>query len=181
MEKPMLIGEAARATGISAKMIRHYEQAGLLPSVHRAGSGYRVYGDNDLHRLHFIRRSPDIPPKTTRHYDQSGLFPSVQRAGSAYRAYGDTDLHRLHFIRSARDLGFSLAEIRSLLDLWDDQSRHSADVKALAQKHIEDLEARIARMRDMAGTLKTLVRACAGDSRPDCPILKGLQSHSDHR
>lgn len=129
----MLIGEAARATGISAKMIRHYEQVGLLPSVQRAGSGYRVYGDNDLHRLHFIR--------------------------------------------SARDLGFSLAEIRSLLDLWDDQSRHSADVKALAQKHIEDLEARIARMRDMAGTLKTLVRACAGDNRPDCPILKGLQRH----
>src|SRR5690625_7192604 len=109
MEKLMLIGEAARATGISAKMIRHYEQAGLLPSVQRAGSGYRVYGD--------------------------------------------TDLHRLHFIRSARALGLSLAAIRSLLDLWDDQSRHSADVKALGQEHIEDLGAGISRSSYMAGTL----------------------------
>src|SRR5690625_1894420 len=137
MEKLMLIGEAARATGISAKIIRHYEQAGLLPSVQRARSGYHVYGD--------------------------------------------TDLHRLHIIRSARVLGVSLAEIRSLLDLWDDQSRHSADVIALAQKHIDDLDARIARTRDMAGTLKTHARACAGHSRPDCPILNDLQSHSDHR
>lgn len=127
----MYIGEAARVTGISAKMIRYYEQAGLMPETGRTDAGYRVYDKRDIHRLHFIRR--------------------------------------------ARDLGFSLAEISELLDLWDDQSRHSADVKRLAQRHIDALEQRIATLQQMAGTLRTLIRSCAGNHRPDCPILDGLQ------
>lgn len=127
----MYIGEIAQASGISAKMIRYYEESGLMPEVRRSGAGYRIYGKNDLHRLHFIRR--------------------------------------------ARELGFSLAEISELLDLWDDQSRHSADVKRLAQRHIEELEQRSQSLRQMTDTLKTLIHCCAGDDRPECPILEGLQ------
>ena len=127
----MYIGEVAEATGVSAKMIRYYEQAGLMPTASRSEAGYRIYGGNDVHRLHFIRR--------------------------------------------ARELGFSLVEIGELLDLWDDQSRHSADVKRLAQRQIADLEQRIATLQQMADTLKTLSRCCAGDDRPECPILEGLQ------
>lgn len=127
----MNIGEAASASGVSAKMIRYYEQAGLIPSAARSAAGYRLYGDADVHRLRFIRR--------------------------------------------ARDLGFSVAEIGELLDLWHDRSRRSADVKRLAQAHIADLEDRIARLRQMADTLQHLADCCAGDHRPDCPILAGLE------
>ena len=127
----MNIGEAAAASGVSAKMIRYYEQAGLVPAADRSEAGYRIYGDADVHRLRFIRR--------------------------------------------ARDLGFQVAEIAGLLDLWNDRSRRSADVKRLAQAHIDDLERRIAKLRQMADTLRTLADCCAGDHRPDCPILAGLE------
>lgn len=127
----MNIGEASAASGVSAKMIRYYEDAGLVPPAERSASGYRIYGDADVHRLRFIRR--------------------------------------------ARDLGFQVAEIADLLGLWNDRSRRSADVKLLAQAHIADLEGRIAKLRQMADTLQTLSDCCAGDHRPDCPILDGLE------
>lgn len=126
----MNIGEASKASGVSAKMIRYYEQTGLVPAAGRSASGYRAYGEADVHRLRFVRR--------------------------------------------ARDLGFSVAEIGELLGLWNDRSRHSADVKRLAQAHIAELEARIGKLREMADTLRTLSDCCAGDERPDCPILAEL-------
>lgn len=130
----MNIGEASRISGVSAKMIRYYEQTGLIPPVRRRTSGYRVYDDTDIHRLLFIRR--------------------------------------------ARDLGFSVAEISTLLDLWNDSSRHSADVKRLAQAHIKELRQKISGLQQMANTLQTLIDCCAGDERPDCPILDTLEHTS---
>ncbi|HHM8688401.1 TPA: Cu(I)-responsive transcriptional regulator [Pseudomonas aeruginosa] len=127
----MNIGEASKASKVSAKMIRYYEQIGLIPPADRNDSGYRAYSQDDVHRLHFIRR--------------------------------------------ARDLGFSVAEITDLLGLWNDKSRRSADVKRLAQQHISELDRRIASMLEMAETLKALIRCCAGDERPDCPILHTLE------
>lgn len=127
----MNIGEASKASRVSAKMIRYYEQIGLIPPAARTDSGYR--------------------------------------------AYVQTDIHRLHFIRRARDLGFLVTEISDLLGLWNDQSRHSADVKRLAHRHIVELEQRMDTMRQMAETLKTLINSCSGDHRPDCPILHELQ------
>lgn len=126
----MNIGEASRASGVSAKMIRYYEEIRLVPRAVRTGAGYRVYSPADIHRLQFIRR--------------------------------------------ARDLGFSVMEIQELLNLWNDRSRRSADVKHLAQAHIGTLEERIKNLEEMAATLRTLVRSCAGDERPDCPILAAL-------
>ena len=127
----MNIGEAARASGVSAKMIRYYEQVGLIPAPLRLASGYRAYSEKDVHRLRFVRR--------------------------------------------ARDLGFAVDEIQTLLDLWNDRSRHSADVKRIARGHIEDLQQRIASLQQMVDTLQTLMDCCAGDERPDCPILVGLE------
>lgn len=126
----MNIGEAALASGVSAKMIRHYESIGLIRESSRTLSGYRQYQARDVHLLRFIRR--------------------------------------------ARDLGFSLEQIRQLLSLWDDPKRASADVKRLAQTHIAELDTRIAALTDMRDTLVTLSKACHGDHRPDCPILHGL-------
>lgn len=131
----MNIGEASKASRVSAKMIRYYEQIGLIPAADRTESGYRAYSQADVHRLHFIRR--------------------------------------------ARDLGFSVAEITNLLGLWNDKSRQSADVKRLAQEHVAELERRMADMRQMAETLRMLANCCAGDERPDCPILETLQQPDD--
>jgi Cu(I)-responsive transcriptional regulator len=127
---PVNIGQAARLSGVSAKMIRHYESVGLLAEAQRTESGYRQYGDKDLHTLGFIRRS--------------------------------------------RDLGFSIEEIRGLLGLWQDRARPSRQVKALALRHIAELEQKAQEILAMKATLEHLVHCCKGDDRPDCPILANL-------
>ena len=124
------IGEAASRSGVSAKMVRHCESLGLLPTVARTDSGYRRYSDKEVHTLRFIRR--------------------------------------------ARNLGFSMAEIAELLKLWQNHRRASADVKRIAQRHVADLERRMAAMAEMRNSLKQLADCCQGDHRPDCPIIEDL-------
>jgi MerR family gold-responsive transcriptional activator of gol and ges genes len=114
-----------------------------------------------------------------RYYEQTGLIPQAGRTASGYRDYSETDVHMLRFVRRARDLGFSVAEIGELLGLWRDESRRSADVKRLAQAHIEELQRRIAALQDMAHTLAALADACHGDHRPHCPILARLESDDE--
>jgi Cu(I)-responsive transcriptional regulator len=109
-----------------------------------------------------------------RHYEAIGLLPPAGRRDSGYRDYSDNDVHRLRFIRRARDLGFSIERIRILLRLWSDRRRSSAEVKALALAHVAELDEKIERMREMSATLTHLAKACDGDGRPDCPILRGL-------
>jgi len=130
----MNIGEAASASGVSAKMIRHYEGVGLLPPANRTASGYRQYGDKEVSTLRFIRH--------------------------------------------CRDLGFSLEQIGELLDLWQNRKRSSRQVKALAQAHIAELDAKLKELEEMRSTLEHLVHCCNGDDRPDCPIIESLASGS---
>lgn len=124
------IGDAARASGVTAKMIRHYESIGLLKAPRRTEAGYRQYGESDVRVLQFIHRG--------------------------------------------RALGFSLDQIRDLLALWEDKHRASADVRALAQAHIAELDRKIAEMAAMRRTLESLAATCHGDARSDCPILDDL-------
>ena len=126
----MNIGQAATASTVSAKMIRHYEALGLLPKMPRTAAGYRQYDDASVHTLRFIRR--------------------------------------------ARDLGFSIKEITTLLGLWRNRRRASGDVKRIALAHVADLQRRIDEMQSMRRTLQHLAHCCAGDARPDCPILDDL-------
>ena len=129
----MNIGQAAKQSGISAKMIRHYESVGLLTPANRGDSGYRQFSDNDVHVLKFIRRS--------------------------------------------RDLGFSIEQIGNLISLWQDSSRTSREVKALAKEHLQFLDQKLQEIEGMRQTLMHLVNCCHGDERPDCPILGELEGH----
>ena len=115
-----------------------------------------------------------IAAKTIRYYESIGLIPSALRSGNGYRVYTENDVRVLRFIHRARDLGFSLEEIGELLDLWGDKRRASANVKALALRHMAIIDRKIAEMQSLRRTIDNLTRRCRGDSRPDCPILEDL-------
>lgn len=121
-------------------------------------------------------RLSGISAKMIRYYEKVGLIPPASRTRSNYRAYQPRDVHMLRFIRHARDLGFSVTAIDTLLGLWGDQARQSADVRALALQHIQALRTKIAGLEQIARTLERLIDACHGDERPDCPILDSLES-----
>jgi len=87
-------------------------------------------------------------------------------------------LHKLTFLARARALGFTIEQCRTLLGLWEDDSRASADVRAIASDHLAMIETKIADLQAMQATLSELVRKCAGDNRPDCPILKNLEAQT---
>ena len=100
---------------------------------------------------------------------------AVADAGEGVLAgVGAAEVQVLRFIRRARDLGFPMDRVAELLALWHDRGRASADVKRLAEAQVQALEARIREMQEMQATLAHLVQACAGDDRPDCPILADL-------
>ena len=115
-----------------------------------------------------------VSARMVRHYETLGLLAPVARTDGGYRQYTEADVHALHFIRRARDLGFSIHEIATLLGLWQDKARASSQVKSIAQAHIDDLNQRIADMQAMQRSLQSLVQCCHGDDRPDCPILDNL-------
>ncbi|BBF72703.1 MULTISPECIES: MerR family transcriptional regulator [Sphingomonadales] len=128
----MKIGEASSASGVSQRMIRHYEKIGLIGAAPRRQSGYRDYSD--------------------------------------------ADLHRLRFIANARDLGFPIEDIRSLLSLWSDGARESADVKHIALTRAAELHRKALGLEALRRSLLDLAERCNGDERPDCPIIDALQT-----
>ena len=116
-----------------------------------------------------------LPTKTIRYYEDIGLI-RPKRSTNGYRTFNDTNLHQLNFLARARALGFSIEDCRSLLALWQDRERASTDVRAIAQAHLIAIETKIADLSAMQATLKDLVSRCAGDDRPDCPILNDLST-----
>ena len=118
-------------------------------------------------------RRSGLPAKTIRYYEQIGLVRPGRR-DNAYRDYGEAELHELRFIGRARALGFTIDECHRLLDLYRNKDRASADVRAAAEAHIEDIRTKIAELKLMERTLADLIETCSGDQRPDCPILDGL-------
>ena len=132
----MNIGSASKASGVSQRMIRHYEKIGLIPEAARRDSGYRDYSESDVSRLAFIA--------------------------------------------NARDLGFSIEEIGTLLSLWSDRERASGEVKALALARAEELHRKAEALEAMRASLLDLARRCHGNDRPDCPIIEGLSRPHRH-
>lgn len=119
-----------------------------------------------------------VSAKMIRYYESIGLVPAASRRDSGYRDYSAHDVHRLRFIRRARDLSFSIDQIRDLLRLWSDQDRSNADVKAIALDHVGALEERARHLREMADALRHLAASCDGDGRPACPIIEGLEGRA---
>ena len=113
-----------------------------------------------------------VSSKMIRYYEQINLITPAHRTEASYRTYTDNDIHTLRFIRRARDLGFSVEQMKALLMLWRDKSRASADVKSIAKAHIAELDRKAAAIEAMAKTLRHLVSNCHGDQRPDCPIIE---------
>ncbi|MDG3042680.1 Cu(I)-responsive transcriptional regulator [Roseicyclus marinus] len=120
-----------------------------------------------------VAEASGLPAKTIRYYEDIGLI-TPHRADNGYRMFSEAHLHKLAFIARARGLGFSIEQCRTLLALYEDRGRASADVKKLAETHLAEIDAKMKELADMRHTLADLVHACAGDHRPDCPILSGL-------
>ena len=114
-----------------------------------------------------------LPAKTIRYYEDIGLVRPV-REGNGYRHFSDTDLHKLRFLARARALGFSIEDCRALLALYEDEDRASSEVRRIARRHLSKIEGKIADLNALRDTLTHLVDTCAGDDRPDCPILADL-------
>ncbi len=121
-------------------------------------------------------KTSGVSAKMIRYYERIGLIRVASRTQSGYRMWSDRDVHTLKFIRSARSLGFSVNDIRELLALWQKNARQSVDVKRIALDHIASLQQKISELAAMVGTLNTLINSCAGDERPDCPILADLET-----
>lgn len=115
-----------------------------------------------------------VPAKTIRYYEDIALIDSADRSANGYRSYSDEDVHTLRFVARARSLGFTVAQCRDLLALYRDRSRSSADVKAIAEDHMSEIDEKIEGLKAMRETLAVLTRKCHGDERPDCPIIEGL-------
>ncbi|MGJ8618329.1 MAG: Cu(I)-responsive transcriptional regulator [Sulfitobacter sp.] len=121
-----------------------------------------------------VAKKAGLPPKTIRYYEDIGLVKPL-RDTNGYRSFRDQDMHKLAFLGRARALGFTIEDCRALLALWNDQDRASSDVRAIAQEHLAQIEQKIADLQDIRDTLSHLMRECAGDDRPDCPILNSLE------
>lgn len=120
-----------------------------------------------------------LPAKTIRYYESIGLVTPL-RGENDYRQYRESDVHKLGFMGRARSLGFSIEDCRTLLALYDDRGRASADVRAVAGEHLAQIDAKLAELTTMRETLAHLVECCAGDNRPDCPILADLAGPNGH-
>jgi Cu(I)-responsive transcriptional regulator len=114
-----------------------------------------------------------LPPKTIRYYEDIDLVRPL-RSDNGYRSFRESDIHKLAFLGRARALGFSIEDCRTLMGLYEDETRESAQVKAVAKEHLAEIDNKITQLKSMRETLSHLVEACQVDHRPDCPILKDL-------
>ena len=120
-----------------------------------------------------VAKMVELPIKTIRYYEEIG-FIQPRRSANGYRSFRDSDVHKLAFLGRARSLGFSIEDCRILLQLYENDTRASADVKKIAQEHLIRIDEKVKELQAMRNTLSHLIEACAGDDRPACPILLDL-------
>lgn len=121
-----------------------------------------------------LSRRTGVNIETVRYYERIGLLPSPARSEGGHRTYGTGHLMRLGFIRKARDLGFTIEEIRTLLRLADERDQPCVEAREVASKHLADVRSKIAALQKMEAVLADVVERCAPGTTPECPLLEAL-------
>ena len=129
---------------------------------------------SDSFPIGVLSRQSGVNIEAVRYYERAGLLPKPARSHAGYRLYQPGDVERLNFIRRARDLGFSLDEIRRLLDMADGKSRSCRRVHDIAVEHLAEVRTKIGDLQRMERVLGTMVKACAQGTMPACPLLEAL-------
>ena len=124
-----------------------------------------------------LARETGCKVQTIRYYEQIGLMPPPDRTEGNQRLYARADFDRLAFIRHARDLGFSIGAIRELLGMADRSDMPCDEADAIVFRHLEDVRARIARMRALEAELARMLRQCAGGAISECRVIEALGDH----
>lgn len=125
-----------------------------------------------------LAKAADVKVPTIRFYEQIGLLPEPDRTNSDRRVYGDASVRRLAFIKHARQLGFPIEAIRTLLDLADNPDRACDDANALAQEQLTAVDAKIAQLQALRSELKRMVDAGCQGQAADCRVIETLADHS---
>ena len=128
-----------------------------------------------LQRAELARRT-GCNLETIRYYEKIGMMPDPPRTASGYRVYDEAHVSRLRFILRARELGFSIEQIRGLLDLVDGGRQTCAEVKERTEQHLDDVRAKIADLKRIEKVLATTAAQCSGEDVPECPVLEALAS-----
>ena len=124
-----------------------------------------------------LSRATGTHIETIRYYERIGLLPAPERTSANYRSYGEKHRARLSFVRHSRDLGFTIEEIRSLLQLSDDPARDCSDADRIATRHLEQVEAKIAQLTRLRDELTRIVGRCRGGIAADCQVIEALGDH----
>jgi DNA-binding transcriptional MerR regulator len=122
-------------------------------------------------------RASGVKVPTIRYYEQIGLLPAAPRTDSNRRLYGESDVRRLAFIRHARELGFEVEAIRTLLDLQDHPTHSCADADAIAAMRLDEVESRIAKLNALKDELKRMVECGRHGRVRDCRVIEVLADH----
>jgi MerR family transcriptional regulator, mercuric resistance operon regulatory protein len=112
--------------------------------------------------------------ETIRYYERIGIAPKPPRTTAGHRVYGDVHIKRFVFVRRGRELGFTLDQVRTLLDLADGSSDTCAKVKVLTLDHLTDVEKKITDLERLREVLSDHADQCEGDHAPDCPLIESL-------
>lgn len=121
-----------------------------------------------------LAKSTGTSIDTIRYYERARLLPAPPRSSGGYCIYGAEHLKRLSFIRRARELGFSIGEVRTLLRLADERRRPCAEVRSVADAHLKNVRAEIADLRRMERVLSATVARCASGRQAHCPVIEAL-------
>jgi DNA-binding transcriptional MerR regulator len=116
--------------------------------------------------------------ETIRYYERIGLLPAPLRSASNYRSYGDAHRARLAFVRHSRELGFTISEIRSLLDLSDHPEKDCVEADQIATCHLALVEGKIAQLQTLRDELSRIVKRCRGGKAADCRVIEALGNHA---
>ena len=116
--------------------------------------------------------------KTVRYYSDIGIIKPHKDSRSGFRAYTETEVAKLQFIGKARRFNFTINECRDLLALYENKNRSSKEVKSLTLEKISEIDEKLEELHSLRDQLKTLVEACKGDNRPNCPILDALSNQT---